>query len=225
MPPPLRCPTCDRALQLRDEHRGALVQCPLCGTTFQAPAPVEPPMMVPPAPSLDPYRPRSAAPRNPTSPLEIPPALAAGSLSEQDRTQLTNAAKALRLMAVLYGMPLVCCFGIAGFSVSPILVLLLCIRLPAAILAWRASQRLRALRDAPGCRVAIGYLCFTVVVNLVETAMLGTQLHGHRHFGSDDLAPALLPFAIAAASVLLGTMTIFRTLAVLDNPRIKPFFR
>jgi hypothetical protein len=33
---PTRCPTCRRALALREDLRGALVRCPLCGATFRA---------------------------------------------------------------------------------------------------------------------------------------------------------------------------------------------
>jgi hypothetical protein len=33
---PTRCPRCRRALALREDLRGALVRCPLCGATFRA---------------------------------------------------------------------------------------------------------------------------------------------------------------------------------------------
>ena len=41
--PTIRCPSCRRALNVPEQHLGALARCPLCRHTFRAPAEPDPP--------------------------------------------------------------------------------------------------------------------------------------------------------------------------------------
>jgi hypothetical protein len=61
MPTILDCPKCSRKLRVPEELHGTRVQCPSCGTAFEAaasppPLPAEPPSLPPTAPTIEPNR-------------------------------------------------------------------------------------------------------------------------------------------------------------------------
>src|SRR5690349_17242767 len=101
------CPTCGRALHLGDDLWGARVQCPLCGTEFQAPS-----------------EPRLPQPRLPR-PIDVSPAPRPGGrippdyfepkgdrLGPRQEAALRSAATWLRITVLLQGISgLFCCCG------------------------------------------------------------------------------------------------------------------
>jgi hypothetical protein len=223
MPPPLRCPICDRALQLRDEHRGAMVQCPLCRTTFQAPAATEG-YYVPDAPSLEPFRPQ-------TSPgaerLDLPPRppIPAVPLSPKDRDDVAAAARWLRFISVLHALSGACCLlnGELPFC-APLLVVVVILKVPPVFLAWSAARRLLAFRDPRFCHFTLVYLCVMAAASLAEVVLGVWESMSRGFYG--EVAPWVMTFsAFPAATFFLALFTVVRGFNVLSNPRIKAHFR
>jgi hypothetical protein len=96
---PTRCPSCRRALALRDHLRGELVRCPMCGTSCNAPEEPGPARTTPPGSAVTqapapPPRPMPAADCDPDALHRDP------GLTPDDRASLRSAATWLKAAVV-----------------------------------------------------------------------------------------------------------------------------
>jgi hypothetical protein len=221
--PPLRCPTCDRALQLRDEQRGALVQCPLCRTTFQAPAAAEG-LYIPDAPSLEPFRPQPSPGAAPLPPLN-PPQPSVSLPTPEDLASLESAVHWLRGALLAYVFTSLWCWAYIGRHTGEVgMLLIVMTRWVPALLSWLTSLALRARRYRAFCVFTSVCLCLVSVAEVLECLALAIlTMPGQR--GSVSAWEQGIGIVFSLIVGFVGFMAVSRLLAVLGNPRIRAAFR
>jgi hypothetical protein len=227
--PAIPCPQCGRLLELSDELRGALVQCPLCRTAFDAPQEQPAPQRSIPAAIL----PRIPAAQRPRAALQFSDP-EPGRLPVRCQAALASAAFWLQMTVILQGLSGFCCCSVSGPGAvgrdfpypSAIVWMLLCKYVPL-VFAGLASARLPG-RSKYGLSFAGGILVLlSSVWSLLEVgalALLGLPNvpRGNQVFGSDFW---LLACLVALAGTVCGFVAGVKTLTVLTDPDVRRAFR
>jgi hypothetical protein len=220
------CPQCGRRLKLGDDLRGQLVQCPLCGTAFEAPREEPSPPWRPPAPA-------SGVPPLPGRRLEAGDfARPAGGATPgaQAQAALQSAALWLKVTLFLQGVSGFCCCSLPmganpDFHIGLIAAMIVGKYIPL-VFAGLAANRLRL---HSGYRLAFtgGILVLLASVwTLLEMAFMAlaaaAPLDRHRSFGGEF---GLLGCIIALGGALCGFVGGMKTLSVLSDPAVRRAFR
>jgi hypothetical protein len=214
--PSIRCPSCQRALALRDHLRGTAVQCPMCRTTFEAPSEGAAP-----------------APARVSSPPPAPPVLPpAPSLEVEPSPAVRSAVHWLEAAVAFEGGVVVCCSG------PPVLLGLLVEDVPPAVmiglvLLWGAtlggvafgSVRLRRRRNYVVAATG-GVLAFLLaLLGLVHGAFLARAAlrdwHANEMEGLTLFVSAGLGLLAAATAAVAGV----KTFTALSDPEVRRSFR
>jgi hypothetical protein len=233
--PSIPCPACGRLLKLGEDLLGALVECPMCGTTFDAPQEEPPPPRAAPLP----YRPAPAPaaapapgpPRPAPAPREFGDANGAGGLGARQRARLSSAVFWLQAAVALQALGGFCCcvlpfrgnVDIRGFLLVCAIIFKYLPLLFAAITAGRLSAR-------RGYRLAyVGALLILLgsVWSLLETfgLFLVVMEEGGRLGTKDSVGMGLLGILIGVAGVVAGFVSGIKALIALGDPAIRRAFR
>lgn len=162
--PLVRCPSCNRALNLPEAADIVTAQCPLCATTFEVPSRAEPPLS------------RMPMPR--ASPVDVPPAPSPFRFDEEsddlpprnDREAVRSASAWMRAAGVTgLGHLFFCaCVSFAFINESEALVFAYCgsyvFQLVASLLVYNGASALQR-------RSSAGYVWTTAVLALALAAL------------------------------------------------------
>jgi hypothetical protein len=221
------CPNCGRRLKLDDDLRGALVQCPLCATAFEAPQeeprsvwrPPEPP--APPAPlPLPSRRPPTLAWRD-TAP-------GSETFGARRQAALASAAFWLQITLFVQGLSGLCCCSMPmgpGLDYRSGLIpwIFICKYVPL-LFAGVASGRLPVRRSYRLCFAAGIMVLLASVWTMLEMAFMGLSSLGA--FGPYRVGNelGLLGCLLALVGVVCGFVGGVKTLSVLSDPQMRRQF-
>jgi endogenous inhibitor of DNA gyrase (YacG/DUF329 family) len=218
------CPTCGRALKLGDELLGALVQCPMCGTEFQAPEEPPPPRPAPPRPLM------TWAVRTSERPPPELPGPAGDSLGPRGAADLRSAATWLQVAVILQGISgLLCCCGPAFEGAREVLVvtgpLTVVLKYVPLLFAVAAAFRLPTQRRPALCRAGAILLIWTSLWGALEALIgIASMVSDHRKHWSPSAMVGLVCTLAGVPGVVCGIVGSIKTLTVLARPEIARTF-
>jgi hypothetical protein len=229
--PTVRCPGCRRALHLPEDREVATAQCPLCGTTFDAPAAPVRTVPVSPTPAPVPVRPIPPAPAGPPAAPPRSPPERDEQLSPQevaDRRAVQSAVSWLKTattLALVHSLSCGCfdnvlleAFGRPGVPPRHMWLFWLG-RLLAILFVYSAAESLSRRRSR--AHVTAG----AVVTLLLGGYLLLRAAVPTLFFPAKDDPGAVVCLALAAALVGLTNVAAgARTFLVLNRPGVRTLF-